>query len=122
MRPRRGPRPQAFAPYDYDTPGRINDGEEIWEKLVRHHRFVMTFNGHVLGDGAGYLASETDAGTTCHQMLSNYQMRELGGEAYLRLVELLPDGRTAIVRSYSPLLDRYLTDPAHQFVFTLDLD
>jgi hypothetical protein len=115
-------RPQAFAPHDYDTPGAINDGQELWDKLVRHHPFVMTFNGHVLGDGTGYLASETDVGTTCHQMLSNYQMRELGGEAYLRLIELHPDGRTVIVRSYSPLLDRYLTTPDQQFVFTLDVD
>ena len=35
-------------------------------------------NGHVLGDGLGYLASVTDKGNVCHQMLSNYQFRAAG--------------------------------------------
>ncbi len=109
-------------PYVYDIPGSINDGEQLWQKLVRRHRFVMTLSGHVLGDGAGYLASRTDVGNTCHQMLSNYQMRPLGGEGYLRILELLPDGLTVDVRTYSPLLDRELTGPEQSFRFELDVD
>ena len=88
----------------------VNDGEEMWQKLVRKHAFVMTFNGHVLGDGTGYLASVTDKGNTCHQMLSNYQFRNLGGEGYMRLLEFLEDGRTVKVYTYSPLYDSFLTE------------
>jgi calcineurin-like phosphoesterase family protein len=113
---------QDFNPYHYDTPGEINDGEELWQKLVRRHRFVMTLNGHVLGDGSGYLASTTDLGNTCHQMLSNYQMNEMGGGGYLRIIEILPDGKTVSVRSYSPLLDRYLMGADQQVAFELDAD
>jgi len=113
--------PQNFNPHEYRTPGGVNDGEELWQKLVKHHRFVMTLNGHVLGDGTGYLASTTDLGHTCHQILSNYQFRELGGEAYLRLMELSQGGRHVRVRSYSPLYDRYLEDPDQQFEFDLDI-
>jgi hypothetical protein len=113
---------QDFNPYHYDTPGEINDGEELWQKLVRRHRFVMTLNGHVLGDGSGYLASTTDLGNTCHQMLSNYQMNTMGGGGYLRIIELLPDGRTVSVRSYSPLLDRYLMGADQQVSFELDVE
>ena len=112
---------QAFNPHNYEMPGSVNDGEELWQKLVRHHRFVMTLSGHVLGDGTGYLASRTDLGNTCHQMLSNYQMRAMGGEGYLRLLELHPDGRTIDVRTFSPTLDSYLEDPDHEFSFELDL-
>ena len=68
----------------------------------------MVLNGHALGDGTGYLVSTTDAGTPCHQMLSNYQMNHLGGGGYLRLLQFLPDGHTVRVQSYSPLYDRYL--------------
>ncbi|PCC68990.1 hypothetical protein SAMN02745121_05677 [Nannocystis exedens] len=114
--------PQDFNPHEYDTPGGVNDGEELWQKLVRRHRFVLTLNGHVLGDGTGYLESVTDRGNVVHQMLANYQMRELGGEGYLRLLELLPDGKTMHVRSYSPLFDRYLLGSDQQYTIELDVE
>lgn len=60
-------------------------------------------------------------GNTCHQMLSNYQMRALGGEGYLRVLELLPDGRTVVVRTYSPLLDRYHLGADQNLTFELDM-
>ncbi|HET6150347.1 MAG TPA: metallophosphoesterase, partial [Polyangia bacterium] len=97
--------PQDFNPHQYGTPGGVNDGEEIWQKLVRKHAFVMTLNGHVLGDGTGYLASVTDKGNTCHQMMSNYQFRAQGGEGYMRLLEFEEDNRTVKVYTYSPLYD-----------------
>ncbi|MGB8298867.1 MAG: metallophosphoesterase [Polyangia bacterium] len=111
--------PQDFDPHYYATPG-VNDGEELWQKLVRKHTFIMVLNGHVLGDGTGYLESQTDTGITCHQMLSNYQFRNLGGEAYMRLVEVQPDGNTVHVSTYSPLYDSYLTDADQDYTFTLD--
>lgn len=111
---------QRFNPHEYATPGGVNDGEELWQKLVRHHRFVITLNGHVLGDGCGYLESKTDRGNRCHQMLSNYQMRDQGGEGYMRLLEFLDDGKTVRVHTYSPLYDRMLDEPGHNFDITLD--
>jgi hypothetical protein len=113
--------PQAYNPHGYGTPGGVNDGEELWQKLVRQHRFVLTLNGHVLGDGAGYLASVNDHGRVVHQMLSNYQHRDLGGEGYLRLLEIEPDGRTMHVRTYSPWYDQYLTGSDQTFTIELDV-
>jgi hypothetical protein len=111
---------QRYSPHTYRTPGSINDGEQLWQKLVRKHRFSMTLNGHVLGDGCGYLASVTDHGNVCHQMLSNYQMRDQGGEGYMRLLEFLPDGRNVRVFTYSPLYDSFLDVAGHNFTFALD--
>ncbi|MCA9579150.1 MAG: metallophosphoesterase [Myxococcales bacterium] len=108
---------QSYNPHQYSTAGGVNDGEEIWQRLIRRHRFVMTLNGHVLGDGTGYLVSETDAGTRCHQMLVNWQMAQQGGEANLRLLELLPDGETVRVHGYSALHDRFLFAPDQSFEF-----
>ncbi len=107
--------PQDYNPHHYRTPGGVNDGEELWNKLVRRHDFLLVLNGHVLGDGTGCLVSRNDLGGECHQMLSNYQMRDLGGEAYMRLLEFQPDGRTIQVKSYSPLYDSYLLAPDQQF-------
>jgi len=112
--------PQQYNPHEYKTPGTINDGEELWQKLVRSHDVPLVLNGHVLGDGTGYLVSLNDAGRQVHQMLSNYQMRELGGEGYLRLLEFLPDGKTVQVKTYSVLYGRYMTAPDQQFSFELD--
>jgi 3',5'-cyclic AMP phosphodiesterase CpdA len=113
-------KPQDFNPHQYGTAGGVNDGEELWQKLVRKHAFVMTLNGHVLGDGTGYLASVTDKGTTCHQMLSNYQFRNLGGDGYMRLLEFRPDGVTVRVHTYSPLYDAFLTERDQSFTIMLD--
>jgi hypothetical protein len=114
--------PQDFNPHYYGTAGGVNDGEELWQKLVRKYPFVMVFNGHVLADGTGYLASVTDRGNICHQMLSNYQFRpRLGGDGYMRLIEFLEDGQTVRVFSYSPLDDSFLTEPDQNYTFKLDL-
>jgi hypothetical protein len=111
---------QRYNPHEYATPGGVNDGEQLWQKLVRKHRFAMTLNGHVIGDGCGYLKSTTDRGTTCHQMLSNYQMRDQGGEGYMRLLELLPNGTTMRVHTYSPLYDNFLSENGHNFQVELE--
>ena len=71
------------------------------------------------GDGTGYLASVTDCGHVCHQMLSNFQMRDLGGEGYLRLLEFRPDG-TVQVKTYSPVYDGFLLEPDQTFAFEID--
>jgi hypothetical protein len=110
---------QKWNPHSYWTanlPGGTNDGQEIWEKLVRLNQNVaFVFCGHVLNDGAGRLTSTGVCGNKVHQILANYQMREKGGEGYLRLVEFLPDGKTVQIKTYSPYLDNYLTDDQQQF-------
>ncbi|MBN2210119.1 MAG: metallophosphoesterase [Sedimentisphaerales bacterium] len=111
---------QAWNPYKSDAPGTKNDGQELWDKLVRKHNFVFVFNGHVLRDGTGYRADKNDAGKTVHQVLSNFQMRPLGGEGYMRLMEFLPDGKTVKIRSYSPLYDKLLIQNDQQFTIALD--
>jgi hypothetical protein len=114
---------QSWNPHEYKTKqkgGSVNDGEELWQKLVKDRpqmRFAL--NGHVLNDGLGYLASEGAEKHTVHQILANYQMKEKGGEAYLRLMEFLPDGETVQVKSYSPALDQYKTDADNQFTLKL---
>ena len=107
-------------PHEHLPAGDVNDGEELWRKLVSRHNFVLTVNGHVGGSGLGFLASKNSHGGTTHQMLVNYQMRPLGGEGYLRILEFWPDGRTVRVRSYSPLYDKYLQDAGNQFSFRFD--
>ena len=114
---------QTWNPHAYGTaqlPGGVNDGQELWDKLVKKHPgFIMTLNGHVLEDGAGRTSTPGDAGNMVHQMLANYQNRAEGGEGYMRLIEFLPDGKTIKVRSYSPSTKKCKVGEDQQFTLTL---
>jgi 3',5'-cyclic AMP phosphodiesterase CpdA len=99
-----------------------NDGEQMWQKLARRHAGVMlVLSGHVADGGLGYRSDTGDRGNIVHQMMVDYQKSKKGGEAFLRLLEFLPDGKTVQARSYSPALDRYKIDLQNQFRFTLKL-
>ena len=116
---------QPYAPHQtyYGStrlPGGTNDGEELWQKLVKNHgNFIMTINGHVLGDGTGLLTSTGDHGNAVHQMLVNYQMNKEGGEGYLRIYTFKADKETIEVKTYSPVLNQYKTEPDQQFTLRL---
>ena len=115
---------QKWNPHSYGTAGGVNDGEEVWQKLVKNHANVfMTINGHMLNDGLGFLVSKAGHGNLVNQMLVNFQdpIHPLGGESWLRLLEFLPDGRTVQVKTYSPLYETYKTDPDNQFVIKREL-
>lgn len=96
-------------------PGGVNDGEQLWRKLVSQHANIrLVVCGHALGDGVGLLTSEGKGGQRVHQLLVNFQANEEGGWGYLRLLEFSPDG-TVQARTYSPFLDRWKTDRQNQF-------
>jgi hypothetical protein len=107
-------------PHAYPIAADTNDGEELWNELVKlGGNFKLTLNGHVGGDGVAYLASVGDDGNTVHQMLFNSQFETFGGNGWLRVLEFLNDGVTVRVRTYSPYHDLYRTDPANDFEFQL---
>ncbi len=98
-----------------------NDGEEIWEKVVRRHpNIFLVVSGHVKGDGAGRLSSRGLEGNQVHQLLSNYQTLRNGGNGWLRIMTFVPDKQKIQVQTYSPTLNRYNKD--HQQEFELDFD
>lgn len=114
---------QSWSPYQYGVAQNaqgINDAGDLWEKVIdRHSNVAMVLSGHVLADGAGRLSEKTHFGNVVHQMLANYQTLHEGGDGWLRLIEVLPDGETVQVKTYSPVLDKYNTDPQHQFSLRL---
>ncbi len=119
-----GANPHVYGTADTDDSAPANDtndGEELWRELVGvNDNFEMTFNGHVIiGGQLGYLESTGSAGQSVHQMLFNAQADANGGDGWIRLLEFLPDGQTVQVKTYSPHLDQWRTDPANQFQFTL---
>jgi hypothetical protein len=61
------------------------------------------------------------AGNQVHQVVTNYQNRTEGGQGLMRLIEILPDGTTVQMRTYSPSLDQFKTDEDGQHQFVLNL-
>lgn len=114
---------QSWNPHRYTVarrPGEtVNDGQELWDKLLRKHANVkLVFCGHVLNDGVALLTSVGDRGQVIHQMLANYQTGVEGsingGNGFMRLIYISPDG-TLDVYTYSPHLDELLSGPYQHF-------
>lgn len=100
----------------------VNDGEQIWEKLAgQYPNILFVISGHVLNDGTGTLVSEGKHGNKVYQMLANYQKyvdgSVNGGNGFLRILTINPGKGKISVKTYSPYLDEYKTDPSQQFEF-----
>lgn len=134
---------QEFNPHDYIMMGQpgtsINDGEEIWQKLVLPHRNVkLVLSGHDVSGSSlppgtcSRLTSARPDGTTVHQLLANFQTctdppcahfagRSVhGGNGFLRTLRFAPDRGTITVSTYSPYLNESLDDPSNSFELPLN--
>ena len=115
----KSPRVQKWNPHSYPidmVPGDVNDGEEIWQKLILGNSNIQfVFCGHVVDRGVGRLLSVRPDGTTVVQILANYQMLTEGGAGYLRVMQFSPASRWVHVQTYSPYLGLYKTDSDNDF-------
>jgi hypothetical protein len=115
---------QLWNPHRYfadDRPGAVNDGEEIWRKLIaRHANVQFVLCGHALDDGTGRLISRRADGSTVHEILANFQTGALGGGGYLRIMRFSPRQRAVAVETYSPYLNQFKRDPENQFELQYD--
>ena len=107
----------------HDGSENVNDGQQIWDKLVSKHTNVsMVFSGHLEWAGARQVAIG-DHGQIVHEILAAYHDPPQGPTTgYIRLLEFNPDGQTVQVKTYSPKLDKYMTDDAQQFTLHLDAE
>ena len=81
----------------------VNDGAEMWEKLVRKHaNIAFVFNGHVLNKGRATRIDVGDQGNQVYQRLSNFQSRTLGGASWLNIYEFFPRENVMETSDYSP--------------------
>ena len=74
-------------------------------------------SGHVSTGGIGYRTDKGDHGNVVHQMMCDYQKKEKGGLAYLRLLEFAPGGKTVQVRTYSPYRKKLQVSKLEDFTF-----
>ncbi|MDE2658415.1 MAG: metallophosphoesterase, partial [Verrucomicrobiota bacterium] len=94
-----------------------NNGEQMWQKFVRKHKnMFMVLCGHFSGEAV--LTSAGDHGNQVHQILSDYQGMNNGGESWLRYMVFQPEANKIGIYTYNPALDKFRNGPSSRF----DLD
>jgi hypothetical protein len=91
-----------------------NNGEEIWQKLVSKHKNIfMVLCGHSSGEAV--LTSKGDHGNQVHQVLSDYQHLNNGGESWLRYMVFEPSENKIKIYTYNPALDKFRDGSSSRF-------
>ena len=99
---------------DYELAEPKNYGVDIWEKLIEpvaNIRLLICGHYCTIGSDDDNVSMREDvnkAGSSVHQMMFNAQTADKewfgnGGDGWLRILEFLPDGKTIVVKTYSPL-------------------
>jgi len=105
--------------------GSVNDGAQMWEKLIRQHANIqLVLSGHIGVSAITYNIARGDHGNLVYELLTNYQWEANGGNGYLALLQFTPAGEL-VVQVYSPFLDEYKASRAqpgfsNQFIINLE--
>ncbi|MDP6634635.1 MAG: metallophosphoesterase [Phycisphaerae bacterium] len=96
--------------------GRDTSGENIWNRFVKsHENILMVLCGHL---STVHYVSTGDKGNKVYEMLFDWQNdRQPEPNSYFVLAEIDPVSKRISIRTYSPLLDNYKTDPRAKFEF-----
>ena len=103
-------------------PGRLS-AQQMWDGLVRRNsQIFMVLCGHTHGQARQI--AWNDAGLPVHELLSDYQMLDNGGNGFLRIMTFYPAANRIDVRTWSPTLQRDLrtSDTPGDGAFTLGVD
>jgi len=99
-----------------------NSAREVWSKLIRcQPQIFLVLCGHHSRTVAYHQVSTNNAGARVVEMLADYQREHNGGDAWLRLLRFVPAEGEIQVRTYSPALKTFRTDPKNQFTVPLEL-
>jgi hypothetical protein len=94
-----------------------NTGEDIWNKLVKNNCSIkMVWNGHYHAtDGESMLVSKNACNRDVHQIIQDYQAREVGGNGRLRIYTFNPAAKTIKAQTYSPHTKSFESDADSEF-------
>ena len=94
---------------------KLNSGEDIWNKFVKHHKNIkVVFSAHVLTYNR--IVQEGINGNKVHAIEFNYQSRFTYQSGMLRIINFDGINKKMTVKTYSPSLDVFSSDPKNDFV------
>ena len=117
-------KPKAQAANDSSSPPAekpdLTQGEDLWRQVAnKSPNVVMVLSGHA--SYTNHRASVAAAGQTVQEMVVDYQRDVNGGNGWLRLLQILPDGETVRCQDYSPHIDQRCLMPDRTFDFEMAL-
>ena len=108
--------------YSASKYGGVNDGDDIWDKLVsKHENILLVLSGHDPWDSIVCTQTKGNYGNTVTQMLIDPQNIDysLGGTAMVAMLYFSEDGQTMTVRYYSVTREQY-GSASSQFTINLN--
>ena len=93
-------------------------GQLLYDSLKSHTNIFLTLSGHVPGESRRL---DTYNGNTIFSVMSDYQGEINGGNGWLRLFEFSPVENAIHVKTYSPWLDQWDSDPISDFSFSYSM-
>jgi hypothetical protein len=104
-----------------DPDRRSDIGERIWHSLIKQHadQIFLVLCGHA---GTQSTLIDTVDGHVVYQLLSDYQNASNIESGWLRLLEFCPAQDKIYVKTYSPYLNEYKTDPTNEFTIDYDMN
>ncbi|MFW6598505.1 metallophosphoesterase [Propionibacteriaceae bacterium Y2011] len=92
-----------------------HDGEEVWQRLLRHHDNVLAvFSGHHVHGNVHHRIDHTEGGSPVLQAFQNWQSEDLGGAGRFRLVTVDLVRRLVRLRVVNPVTGRFEDDEGYE--------
>lgn len=93
--------------YYPDITGTINDGEDIWNNLVKlHDNIILVQSGHIVYPPndvylSAYRSDVSNGGQVVHQTFANWQDAPTDYRGWLRVITIYPLSNSMKIRTYS---------------------
>ena len=110
---------QKWSPHAY-TGKKGNDGEELWQKLVRKHDFALVVCGHVSIHGYAFLVSKNDRGKSRLSNAGGLPVAAARRRSLSADFGVLARWQNGPRRHVLPFAQQVPDDPGNQFSFELD--
>ena len=103
-----------YNPKDYAWATGANDGQDMWEKLVRRHRNIRAvFSGHHVPLNVSHRFDKGVHGNTIFQSFQNWQLAAQGGQARIRVVHIDLEKNEVEVKTFNPVTKQYENLPGY---------
>lgn len=104
----------------FNSNQRSEVGEKIWQNLIKHHadQVSIVLCGHA---STQTRLTDTVNGHVVYQLLADYQNDTNIESGWLRILEFCPAQDKIFVKTYSPYLNAYKTDPENEFTLNYNM-